>query len=70
MAKKNEPNGSSNIIKFPGSDKQTGTRLIEIDGVVEVPISVTQEQFEDAFEKFIESNQWYFGGGIEDVTDE
>ena len=63
---KNPPN---NIIKFPNSE-DSETRLIELDGVIEVPISITIEEFEEVFDEFLQTNQWGFEGGVEDITDE
>jgi len=63
---KNPPN---NIIKFPNSE-ESATRLIELDGVIEVPISITIEEFEEVFDEFLQANQWGFEGGVEDITDE
>lgn len=37
---------------------------IEIKGCVEVPGDVTVDEFTDNFIDFLESNGWYFGGGI------
>ena len=71
MSKDKNPNTPDNIIPFPNSDMTNQqARLIELDGIVEVPESVTLEQFEEAFAEFIEKNGWYFGGGIEDITDD
>ena len=41
----------------------------EIQGAVEVPSEVTEEEFVDKFISFIESNNWWFGGGIREIID-
>jgi len=48
----------------------TDFRLIEINGVAEIPPSVSLDQFSDMFIQFIESHGWYFGGGYKDITEE
>ena len=71
MPKGKNPNTPDNIIPFPNADMiNQEARLIELDGIVEIPESATLEQFEEAFAEFIESNDWYFDGGIEDITEE
>ncbi len=42
-------------------------KIIEINGCVEVPPVVTEDEFMDKFIGFIESNHWYFGGGVKEV---
>ena len=39
----------------------------EINGCVEVPPEVTEDEFSEAFLKFIESRGWRFGGGIKEI---
>jgi hypothetical protein len=46
------------------------SRLIEINGVVEMPSCISLDQFVDMFIRFIEAHGWFFGGGYKDVTDE
>jgi len=71
MPKDKKPPPPDNIILFPNVELiNPQSRLIEVDGVVEIPDSITLEQFEEAFAKFIELNDWYFDGGIEDITNE
>ncbi|AEE91069.1 conserved protein of unknown function [Tepidanaerobacter acetatoxydans Re1] len=41
----------------------------EIQGCIEVPIEITEEEFVDRFISFIESNNWWFGGGIREIID-
>ena len=41
----------------------------EIQGCVEVPIGLTEAEFTDQFIRFIESNGWSFGGGINEIID-
>lgn len=43
---------------------------IEINGCVDVPDEVTVDEFLDKFIDFIESNGWYFGGGVNEYKDE
>ena len=42
---------------------------IEINGCVEIPGEVTQEEFVDAFIDWVESKGWYFGGGFREILD-
>lgn len=41
----------------------------EINGCIEVPINVSEEEFFDKFIGFIEANNWLFGGGINEIID-
>lgn len=41
-------------------------KQIYIDGAVEVPNFVSEEEFTEKFLEFIESNYWSFGGGIKE----
>ena len=43
---------------------------IKIDGCCSVQDDVTVDQFWDKFIEFIESNGWYFGGGINEYNEE
>lgn len=45
-------------------------KVIKIDGCVEVPPTVTEDELMEKFIAFIEDNHWYFGGGIYEVKDE
>lgn len=44
-------------------------KIIEIDGCVEVPDEVTVDDFLDLFIEFVESHDWYFGGGVRELPD-
>ncbi len=44
-------------------------KIIEIDGCVEVPNEVTVDDFLDLFIEFVESHDWYFGGGVQELPD-
>ena len=44
-------------------------KIIEIDGCVEVPDEVTVDNFLDLFIEFVESHDWYFGGGVQELPD-
>lgn len=44
-------------------------REIEIKGCVEVPQDITEDDFCDKFIKFIEANDWQFGGGFRTIED-
>ena len=52
-----------------GSKEPLPTKGIEINGYVEVPPIVTNEEFLDKFIDFIESNHWYFGGATKEVEE-
>lgn len=41
----------------------------EIQGCVEVPIELSEEDFWIKFISFIELNHWSFGGGINEIRD-
>lgn len=41
----------------------------EINGCIEVPSEVTEDDFLKKFIDFVESNNWYFGGGIKEIRD-
>ena len=41
----------------------------EINGCVEVPEQMTEDEFYNKFIMFIESNGWFFGGGIREIND-
>ena len=41
----------------------------EIQGCVEVPIELSEDEFYNKFITFIESNNWSFGGGINEIID-
>lgn len=41
----------------------------EIQGCVEVPIELSEAEFIDKFIDFVESNNWWFGGGIREIID-
>lgn len=43
---------------------------IEIHGCVEVPMTVSEDDFLNKFIEFIEANHWYFGGGINEMEEE
>lgn len=41
----------------------------EILGCIEVPTNLTEDEFFDKFINFVESNNWTFGGGINEIID-
>lgn len=41
----------------------------EINGCIEVPSEVTEDDFLKKFIDFVESNNWVFGGGIKEIRD-
>lgn len=50
-------------------DELKNERLIKVEGCVSIQPFMSQDDFTDRFISFIEKQGWYFGGGIEDVTD-
>ncbi len=42
----------------------------EIQGCVEVPVELSEDEFWNKFIGFIESNGWMFGGGINEIVDD
>lgn len=44
-------------------------KIMEIDGCVEVPDEITADDFLDLFIEFVESHDWYFGGGVRELPD-
>jgi len=55
---------------LPYSSEIPHSRLLSVDGVVEVPHCITLDQFADMFIRIVEMHGWYFGGGYKDVTNE
>ena len=45
-------------------------KLFEINGTVEVPPELTEDEFWDTFIEFIELHGWSFGGGINMIVDD
>ena len=43
---------------------------IQINGCIEVSVGMTLEKFENKFIDFLESNDCYFGGGINEYVDD
>ena len=41
----------------------------EILGCIEVPTNLAEDEFFDKFINFVESNNWTFGGGINEIID-
>lgn len=41
----------------------------EINGCIEVPMALSEDEFWNKFIDFIEDNNWYFGGGIKEIID-
>ena len=48
---------------------ESDTREIKIHGCCEVPKNIPFEEFYDKFIEFVESNGWYFGGGINEFKE-
>lgn len=48
---------------------QAMRREFEINGCIEVPMELSEDEFWDKFIDFVESNNWYFGGGIREIID-
>jgi hypothetical protein len=45
------------------------SKEFEIQGCIEVPISLSEDEFFKEFIGFIESKNWTFGGGINEIID-
>jgi uncharacterized protein YggL (DUF469 family) len=45
------------------------SKLIQVNGVVEIKDTESHDEFLDKFIEFVESNGWSFGGGTQDITD-
>ena len=45
------------------------SKEFEIQGCVEVPIELSEDEFFDKLINFVESNSWSFGGGINEIID-
>ncbi len=45
------------------------SKEFEIQGCVEVPMKLSEEEFWGKFIGFIEANEWSFGGGINEIID-
>ena len=52
-----------------GRDVLIMRKEFEIQGCVEVPSELSEEEFWNKFIGFIESNNWLFGGGINEIVD-
>lgn len=57
-------------ILYPEKDNFEDYYEIEINGCVILPKIVTEDQFYEKFIGFIETNHWYFGGGINIVKED
>lgn len=55
---------------YPEKDNFENHYEIEINGCVTLPKMVTEDTFYEKFIDFIESNHWYFGGGIKIVEED
>lgn len=42
---------------------------IEIQGCIEIPPEISQDEVLDKFIEFIEANGWSFGGGVRTIVD-
>ena len=42
---------------------------IEINGCIEVPMNVSEDEFLDEFIAFLEERKWFFGGGTRTIID-
>ena len=47
----------------------THRKEFELQGCVEVPMELSEDQFLDRFLMFIEENGWSFGGGVQTIVD-
>lgn len=45
------------------------TKEFEIQGCVEVPLDLSEEEFLEKFIVFIESNNWSFAGSVNEFID-
>ena len=45
-------------------------RSIQIDGIAEIDKDISNQEFTDKFIQWIESNGWYFGGGISNYKED
>lgn len=57
-------------VLYPEKDNIEDYYEIEINGCVTLPKIVTEDQFYEEFIEFIETNHWYFGGGINIVEED
>lgn len=53
-----------NALTTFGDDSYTTSKEIEINGCISVQEFCTEDEVLDKFIHFIESNHWYFGGGV------
>lgn len=44
-------------------------REFEINGCIEVPMELSEDEFWNKFIGFVEENNWYFGGGAREIID-
>ncbi|MCD8323849.1 MAG: hypothetical protein LUC32_02695 [Clostridiales bacterium] len=45
-------------------------KVFEINGCIEVPPDVTEDEFSDVFLEFLESKGWFFGGRMAEIQDD
>ena len=57
----------ANSLAAFADDSYVTSKEIEIDGCISVPEHCTENEVLDKFIKFIESNHWYFGGGVKSI---
>ena len=55
---------------YPEKDNVENEYEIEINGCVTLPKIVSEDQFYEKFIDFIETNHWYFGGGMKIVEED
>ena len=46
------------------------TKLVEIEGCIEIPATVDTDFVIDKFIEFVENNGWTFGGGFQTIIDD
>lgn len=53
-----------------GEENLLEVKCIELNGCIEVPAAVSLDEVRDKFIEFVESNHWYYGGGINEYKGE
>lgn len=57
-------------VLYPEKDNVESEYEIKINGCVTLPKIVSEDQFYEKFIDFIETNHWYFGGGMKIVEED
>ena len=43
--------------------------MLEVDGILQVPLTTSKDDVVDLFIDFVESQGWFFGGGLKELSE-